>query len=479
MNYFDENKTLSLYEFFKTVDKQVAAMYLDEKYTEVDVTKFKNTVMALQFHSRQYITRNEKYPVAYPIVNADESMDYAEVLFPILHDVYEYFVSVEEGTTVAKKIDFHFSLSNAVSTKQQVEAAGVEDSIKERIVSGVINSLINVYNIAINQYEEDFTDADTKIINGDKIVDRYPEYLYVLQDEVSQKIFKSGVGLKADKDSRYKKRKLDRTGNPNIYNIRRGNIITNGQLVVDSRAAQADRATVENYFSYYDWAVMEAVASIYDDAVSRGMDSNGKVIIDIKSVHQVVNFGKRMSSEKQQNLVDSELFKSLQRLMGNYIHINEKSADYDGCLIDGDFGFFEGKHCIILHKEPVLIEYLKNNGRNDLKRYLVSELDLGLSRYNEERIAIYRYLRQRTLEIFGSYKSDDKHKKVKIGSSNSIPIQNIIDAVYPDFNTRFKDKGGKKRDFKKNVQAVIDKMISKHYFEEAPNSVDGYVLNRK
>ena len=70
MNYFDENKTLSLYEFFKTVDKQVAAMYLDEKYTEVDVTKFKNTVMALQFHSRQYITRNEKYPVAYPIVNA-------------------------------------------------------------------------------------------------------------------------------------------------------------------------------------------------------------------------------------------------------------------------------------------------------------------------------------------------------------------------------------------------------------------------
>ena len=129
-------------------------------------------------------------------------------------------------------------------------------------------------------------------------------------------------------------------------------------MVVDSRAVQADRATVENYFSYYDWAVMEAVASIYDDAVSRGMDSNGKVIIDIKSVHQVVNFGKRMSSEKQQNLVDSELFKSLQRLMGNYIHINEKSADYDGCLIDGEFGFFEGKHCIIMHKEPVLIEYL-------------------------------------------------------------------------------------------------------------------------
>ncbi|MCR4687422.1 MAG: hypothetical protein K5659_07615 [Lachnospiraceae bacterium] len=289
----------------------------------------------------------------------------------------------------------------------------------------------------------------------EKILNRYPKELYVLQDEVTQQIFKNGSS----------KGPLNRQGGANQYNIKYDNKKDSGLIILNVNATEEDKIIAEKPFGYYDWAVMEAVISIYVDAVERGLDNNGEILIDIKTIHKVLNHGKRMSQETIKNITDCKLTQSLRKLMGNYIVISEVSGDYEGDMINGELCFARGKHCVRIKSAPVLLEFAKQNERTYYCRFDKDDLKLEVT-WNEERIAIYRYLMQRTNEIFGSYKNDEENKNTKL--TNSIPLRNIIKTLYPDFDTKYqgdRDRG-KRRDILKNVRTILDAMKLKGFFDD-------------
>lgn len=462
MPNYNDKSMVSLYEFFHVLEEEIAQLEATGKYTPEKINEYKTNQLAIQFNSIQYVRRNVSLPDRYPLMDIKESLEVAKALFPCVHEIFNFFMKNTEGKSVATKIDLHFTLAIANYFRNRILRSENADNCSERIVYGVREGLIRSYNIALNAPKKEFIDSQTGIVKSDKVLNRYPKVLYVLQDEVVQKVFKNGSSDKT----------IDRQGGVNHYSIKAGNKNDAGIIQLYTTASADDLSVAEKKFSYYDWAVMEAVASIYDDAIERNQDNNGEIIVDIKSIHRVLNHGRRMSQEKLQNIADCELTQSLKRLMGNYIKISEPSGNYEGNVLEGTIDFVGGKHCVRIKSEPVLLQFAKQNGRKYYCKFDRDDLNLKDINYNEERIAIYRYLMQRTNEIYGSYKKDDKHKNAI--KTNSIPLSNVIKAVYPDIRTQYPGDSyrSKKRDITENVSAILGAMKDKGF-------IDDYIQNQR
>ncbi len=469
MSNYNDKGIISLYEFFFELQTKARIMEESRDFTPEEIKEYKIKQLAIKFMEPQYVSRNVDCPDKYPLLTITEALEGAVDLLPCLEDVYDYLIKNTEGKVVVSKIDLFFSLSIAYYFRNRLFEAGYVNDVFDRLVYITKTALIKVYEIAINAPKEEYTDVKTGIVKGDKILNRHPKFLYLLQDEVVQKVFKNGS---LDKP-------LDRQGGINRFTITKGNKKESGIILLNVTASGDELSIAERRFGYFDWAVMETVASIYDAAIESGQDNNGEILVDIKTIHQVLNHGRRMSQEKRQNIADCELVQSLKRLMGNYIQISEASGNYEGNLIEGELCFKEGKHCLRIKKVPLLLEYAKQNGRNYYCKIGKDELNLSDINYNEERVAIYRYLMQRTNEIFGSYRKDDKHKKEV--RTNSIPIVNIIKALYPDFRTEYTGDNArsKKRDITDNVRAVLNAMKAKGYFDDFTEKRNGTDISFK
>ena len=469
MPNYDEKNEISLYKFFEVLDEDIRQKSLSGELSKDQVEQYRVNQLAKQFMGTQFIYRNVEYPALYPIMNLTEALEAAKMLLPVVEETYHYFMQYTEGKSVVSRIDFHFTLAAANNAMAVLKDKGMVEGIPEGVIVDVREYLTKTYKIAINSPKNEYTNPKTGIINSDKIINRYPEMIYVIQDEVIQRIFKENEGSK----------KLNRQGGSNSFAIVKGNKKESGIILINTVATGADACIAEGQFTYYDWAVMEAIISFYEDAVNRNQDNNGEILLDLKSIHKLLyhNHTSRMSREMQNNILDSNLVQSIKRLLGNYISISDPSGNYDGVLLDGELDFQNGKHCLRVKSLPILLDYIKNNGRNHFRILKEDEITLGLKKNNDERVAIYRYLVQRTNEIFGTYKKTDKQSGRNNKNTNSIPLSNIIKAVYPDYMVRYPgDKARrKKRDFLNNVIAILDAMKDKDYFDDykqTPRSTD-------
>ncbi len=475
MPNYDEKNEISLYKYFEVLDEDIRQRSLSGELSKDQVEQYRVNQLTKQFMGTQFTYRNVEYPELYPIMNLTEALDAAKMLLPVVEETYRYFMQYTEGKSVVSRIDFHFTLAAANNAMKVLKDKGMVEDIPEGIIVDVREYLTKTYKIAINSPKNEFTNPKTGIINSDKIINRYPEMIYVIQDEVIQRIFKENEGSK----------KLNRQGGSNSFAIVKGNKKESGIIMINTIATGADACIAEGQFTYYDWAVMETIISFYEDALNRNQDNNGEILLDLKSIHKVLYHTSRMSKEMQNNLLDSNLVQSIKRLLGNYINISDPSGNYDGVLLDGELDFQSGKHCLRVKSLPILLDYIKNNGRNHFRIFKEDEITLGLKKNNDERVAIYRYLVQRTNEIFGTYKKADKQSGKNTKNTNSIPLSNIIKAVYPDYTVRFPgDKARrKKRDFLNNVIAILDAMKDKDYFDDykqTPRSTDIiFTLERK
>lgn len=476
MDYFDENRIITLKAYFDKEAELEQRMKVAGK-TEEEIAAFKTTLLALQLVSRDYIERSEKEPDFYPDMT-EKSMDVAAELHPFIKGVFSRIAAYEDGDLLTEKVDLLSTFSQTRIAKRTVDAVGIQDNVFERVQAVVVNNIELMFNIAANDKSGEFENQSNGLIVTTNILKRYPEMLRTMTDEVSQKVFKNG------RDSKGKKQ-LNRNGGINHYTYTGSGKSGSGFFLLSTNIKNANDTTIiEKDFTYYDWAVMEAIISLYEKALDSQADNNGEVLLDLKSIDKVIKHldGSRMSRQAQDNIEKTELYQSIKRLLGNHIYISEDALSFDDDFINGEIILDSGKVCLLIKKIPVLLDFVLNNGRGYATPIPISKLKLKEVRYTHDHVAIYRYLLHRVKEIYDSYFIDPNH--LTPTARNSIPLDNVIDTVYPDFYSRYSDTIGRKRDVKKIVEAIFEEMKNKHIISNAKEVVraDGtitYELERQ
>lgn len=475
MKYLENDKNISLKEFFEKAKKHENDLVASGKYTDEQIQVYKQNFLALQYTTQNYIKQQELYPELYQDISDALLKDLKEI-YPDLLAIYEYMQKCEDGDILMEKINLLTTVALLNISRQTAIEAGIADNMNIRVVQATTAAIENIFEIAVNDKTGEFEDKETGLIESEKILKRYPRIIKVMKDEVTQSIFKNKV----------KKQE------PYSYSFQEKNRKLQGVVVLSNNGNVdgTENIDIEKSLSYYDWAVMEAVVSLYLYAVETRKDVNGHVLLDIKSIDKILkhNTSSKMVETKVEEQQKTELYKSLRRLCSNYVQISEEDKEYDGNLLDGEFVFKEGKLCIRIKSKPILYEYADTNGRNHILETALDNLYMKGMVYTVEKIAIYRYLLQRVLEIYGTLKIGDTiNGKIdyRYGTTNSIPLDNIIDALYPEgIQASYADAESKKRWIKKSVEDVLDIMSQNKFFNSYEIKYDEngkckYSLRRK
>ena len=451
MNYYDDNKLCSVNEFYENAKKLKKELKKTGKATNEEIEQKKALLLGAQFVSKKYIELMEEAPEEYPEVLPADIMGEME----FIDAVHDYMLQHGDGEKV---LDSYPLVSAAIMVKKshtEIVNAGIESDITERIVHSVVPAIEAVTLKAI-KHAPQFNIGTSNVINAQKILRGYPEIVKVMMDEATRTVFTN----KAERNQW------------STFTVHNGNASDTASILLSQSvtAAHANKVLIESDFSIYDWAVMEAVATLYSYAESDNRLSNGAVAIDIKSIDKILkrDITSIMSIETKKNIYSSDIVKSLVKLMGNHVQINDPAGNFDGDMIDATLDFVKGKLCLIVNSKPILFKYADENGRNHIDSVDRDDLNLDLKKvgtvYTTEIIAIYRFLLGRLKEIFGSYKMDRQHMKPKPNYSNSVPLESIINAVYPEGLGRFKDTTSKKRYIMKNIEKVCKAMQNKGIF---------------
>lgn len=456
MDYLEE-KLISVNEFFRRA-KRLEEDLREKGGSDDEVEDGKVNLLALQFATREYIERQAKEPDMYPGVSADKIGE----IYPYVEAVHQEMQPDDGGIKVLEGIDIASATLLVRDSYNAIKRCGVADSVKERITKSVANAIGKIVETGLNDAAGQYINEEAKLLESGAILKRYPNFVTTMTDEVTQKIFKNKVQREE----------------PYAYPITRSPKKKDIGTIIMTSCCDGDdghRADIEKPFSTYDWAVMEAVSTLYRYAESEGKLYNGKLIIDIKSIDKILrhDLSSRMSVETKGKLQEEDLCKSIRRLCGNHVQISEESGEYAGYLIDGEFKMIGNKLCLIVNEKPVLYDFADRNGRNYIHAIPLDDLKLKMI-YTPERIAIYRFLMERTLEIFGSFKKDEGYVKPK--RTNSIPISSVIEAVYPEGLDAFVDSRSKERWIVENVNVVCEAMKKKGFFTGyAEDGNKGYI----
>ncbi len=467
MDYFDDDKLCSVNEFYQNFKKLKKELGKNGVVTDEEINNKKALLLSAQFVSKKYIECMQEAPEEYPeVLPADimEEMEYIDA-------VHDYMVQHGDGE---KLLDSYPIVSAAIMVKDthsEIKKAGIENCVTERIVHSVVPAIEAVTLKAINNAPQ-FNVTTSKIINAQKVLSKYPDIVKLMTDEAIREVFTN----KAERNQW------------SSFTIYKGNASDNASLLLSQSvtAAPNNKVLIESDFSIYDWVVMEAVATMYAYAEANNKLDNGVVAIDIQSIDKILKRDvlSRMSQETKKNILTSDIVKSLVKLMGNHVQIVDPAGNYDGDLIDAELAFVANKLCLVVKSKPVLFEYADGNGRNHLESIAIDDLKLDLTKigaaYSTETIAIYRFLLGRLREIFGSYKMDNQHMIPKPNYPNSVPLESIINALYPEGLGKFKDTTSKKRYILQNTEKICKAMEDKGIFfkkvEQNRNSIGDIVF---
>lgn len=458
MDYLNENEHVSLRKFYNIINEAEMNMIASGKYTEAEITDLRRKLISLQFATQKYLKMQEECPELYQDYNGAEIWEPADLIGEELLGICEYLTNREVGEYALDEIDLLTTAALAKFAKETALEAGVDD-VKDRVIKSTAEAVEDVCIKALNDKTNSFIDEDSGEIKAGAILNRYPEIIKIMKDRVTQKLFKNDVA----------RDKL------NPYNFKLGNEMVEGivMISIDENVADDLLMEVQKPFSYYDWAVMEAVTSLYLYGINTQKDINGVVVLDIKSIDKVLKHNKnaRTDATTPEELMEKPIYKSLRKLMANYISIAEDGNEFAGFMLDAEFAKSEdGKLCLVVNKKPVLYDYADTIGHNHVGEIQMSELNLSKGmKYTEEKIAIYRYLMQRVLEIYGTLKTDDEidgkvNKQPR--TTNSIPFSNIVKALYPLGLGHLGDVPRKEKRLLESVRDVLEAMKRKDFFTE-------------
>lgn len=451
MDYFDDNKLCSVNEFYDNVKKLKRELGNKATLTDKEVEDKKALLLSAQFVSKKYIELAQESPKEYPEILPEDiigEMDYIDA-------VYDYMKQHGDGGDVLNSYPVVSLAIMVKDTHLEIRNAGIDNCVTERVVHAVVPAIEAVTLKAVYNAPQ-FNVSTSGIINAQKVLSRYPEIVKLMTDEAVRTVFTN----KAERNQW------------SSFTIYKGNASDNASLLL-SQSVTADpnnKVLIESNFSIYDWAVMETVATLYAYAEENNKLDNGSVAIDIQSIDKILkrDVSLRMSQETKKNILTSDIVRSLVKLMGNHVVMIDPAGNHAGDLIDGELAFVSNKLCLIVKSKPVLFEYTESNGRNHLESIKIDELKLDLKKinasYSTETVAIYRFLLGRLREIFGSYKMDSKHMTPKPNYTNSVSLESIINAVYPEGLGKFKDAASKKRYILNNTEKICKAMENKGIF---------------
>lgn len=422
MDYFDNNIDCSVNEFYEQVEKQRKSLMKQGGVTLEEIEEKKALLLGLQFTTPQYIERQEKNPEWYPDVN----MDVIQEELPFIDAVYEHMIHRGDGKDILDKIsvtDATLLVSDAHKTTKRM---GIADCIKERIVGAVVPTIESITKVVINEKKGVLVKPSGKYDVG-AILKRYPSVIKLMTDEVTRIVFSNKVEEQV----------------PTPYEIKQGNKSEHGIIVLTMNHSMDTniQSRIEKKFSTYDWAVMEAIASLYVFAEDKKKLKDGKLIVDLESIDKLLKRDIKARSDKK-NILDSELIDSIVKLLGIHVSISEPSGNYEGNILEGELDIIGGRVCLVVDK-PIMFEFADKNGRDYIASPEIDKLKLESVHYSVENIAIYRFLIDRLRIIFGSYFMDGVHINTK--KINSVPFSSIIEAVYPEGIQEYADATSKER----------------------------------
>lgn len=451
MDYFDDDKLCSVNEFYNNANRLEKDLKKKGVISDEEIKEKRALLLAAQFTTRKYVECMEEEPEAYPEILPAEIMGEMEYV----DAVHDYMIQQGDGNAI---LDSYPIISAAIMVKTthgKIIDAGIDDCIIDRIVHSVVPAIEAVTLKAINNAPQ-FNIQATNIINAQKVLNTYPDIVKLMTDEATRAVFTN----KSERNQWSQ------------FTVFDGKKFDNASLLL-SQSVSADprnKVLIERKFSIYDWAVMEAVATLYSYAETNNKLVNGAVAIDVQSIDKILkrNIKSRMSEEARANILGTDIVGSLVKLMGNHVQIVDPAGTYDGDIINGELSFVANKLCVVVKSKPILFEYADGNGRNHLESIAIDNLKLNLTKvraeYTTETIAIYRFLLGRIKEIYGSYIMDNKHMTPKPNYSNSITLDSIINAVYPEGLGKYKDITSKKRYILENTEKICKAMENKKIF---------------
>lgn len=441
MNYFDNNTDYSVNEFYEQMEKLRKDLKKQGILTPEVLEEKKTLLLGLQFTTPLYIEKQEENPDWYPDVN----MDTLKEEMPFVDAVYEHMIHRGNGKEILDKISVTDATILVSDAHKAIKRMEITDSIEERIVGAVVPTIESITKVILNDNTGIYVKPSGKYAVGD-ILKRYPKIIKTMTDEVTRSVFSNKVEEQ----------------NPTTYKIQKGKKIEQGIVVLTLNGSSDPNVQrkIEKKFSTYDWAVMEAVASLYSYAKDKNKLKNGKLIVDLESIDKIIKRDITARSDKE-NILDSDLTSSIVKLLGNHISISDSAGNYEGNLLDGELDIISGKVCLVVD-EPIMLEYADTNGRNYIDSLDIEKLKLDAIHFSVENIAIYRFMLDRLRIIFGSYFMDDKHKEAV--KTNSVPISSIIKAVYPDGIQGYADADSKERFVWEHAINICEAMKDNHNF---------------
>lgn len=422
MDYLNNNADCSVNEFYEQVEKLKKSLMKQGILIPEVFEEKKALLLGFQFTTPLYIGRQEKNPEWYPDVN----MDIIQAEIPFIDAVYEYMVHRGNGKEILDKISVTDATLLVSDAHKATKRMGISDCIKERIIGAVVPAIESITKVVINENTSVFVKPSGKYDVGD-ILKRYPKIIKTMTDEVTRSVFSNKVEEQI----------------PTSYKIQKGNKSEHGiaVLTISTSSDPNVQSRIERKFSAYDWVVMEAVASLYVFAKDTNKLKNGKLIVDLESIDKLIKRDIKARSDKE-NILDSDLVKSIVKLLGSHISISDPSGNYEGNLLEGELDIISGRVCFVVD-EPLMLEFSDTNGRNYIDSLDREKLKLEGIHFSAENIAIYRFLLDRLRVIFGSYFMDGTHTNAV--KTNSVPLSSIIDAVYPDGLQGYGDVASKER----------------------------------
>ena len=269
MNYYDDNKLCSVNEFYENAKKLKKELKKTGKATNEEIEQKKALLLGAQFVSKKYIELMEEAPEEYPEVLPADIMGEME----FIDAVHDYMLQHGDGEKV---LDSYPLVSAAIMVKKshtEIVNAGIESDITERIVHSVVPAIEAVTLKAI-KHAPQFNIGTSNVINAQKILRGYPEIVKVMMDEATRTVFTN----KAERNQW------------STFTVHNGNASDTASILLSQSvtAAHANKVLIESDFSIYDWAVMEAIVTLYAHAEAENKLDNGAVTLDIKSIDKIV-----------------------------------------------------------------------------------------------------------------------------------------------------------------------------------------------
>lgn len=410
-------------EWLAEYEKYIIELKTFHDYSPEQIEEYKNNFFALEILAEKNVSARKRYADNHN-TDVEEIME----LRPVVEEIIEMFQQQGDRNRYLEHISI---LSMEAIIKICQRRLGAVAGAK--LIPSVVATTDEIFAITENDPSGRFEIDDTGLINVDEITYKYPKTIKIVRDLTTQAVFKKSM-----------KNGFDENG---VLSHKSKN---GKDLVVIRTDNNQDLKGAEEELSYFDWAVMEAIYSLF-------LAENTNMTLDSISRVMKHSNAKTASGVQKENWGETQLYKSIQKLCRIYIRISDESCDFheEGNIIDGKLLTDHASGKLYLHIDSVPILCKHADKLNHINTYSFDELELHLN-YNDYVISIYRFLIAEILARFGTIKVGEKingTNRTKKRLNSPILLRKICMDILGERNP------SKEQTIRKRIPAVLDEMI--------------------